>query len=760
MNDWPFPDEDNESLRSKQVQPFDAGGSTIGFPSLVGHRIGRFHISRKIGSGGASTVYQAYDAVDAHSVALKVMLPGSDEIARRRFQHETVIASRLTHPNIVKTFQVGNFAEFNVGYIAMELVYGDTLEGLLKKVPQLNFAEACCLLGPVARALAYAHRENLVHRDVKPSNVLIRPSSLHDEHHIQIASLDYPFVPLLSDFGIAWAIDMPELTATGRTVGSPSYMSPEQCSGSGPADARTDIYALGAVLYRCIVGKNLFLGSTSEILYKQVHVDFEADNPALEQVSLPGELRLLLRRCLAKDPDGRIQSATELAQELEAIGASTEVGPRGFSPQFRDIDTQTMPYLDTSPKLEEQDADRLPNPDISKPQSLGKLQILTVSTGALVLLATVVFLILSQVNNATRPNWNFLNSNQSRESTQIANSTPTAGLQNPENELSVVATPPLPQIAAVPMLPSGTPTEVPFAIVIPPEGINVRAGPGIEYPVLLMRVQEDRLEITGVDQSGNWWEVDLSQSLHAVGARGWVSGTVVSAHNVQQVLPVSLVSPTPNPTATSTPIPTATPTLTATPTASPTFTPTPLAFYDVCRDFGLYRPFRDLFENFGAYEHFGCQSSAVLTDDMFLQEYRWGTLIYMRNSNRVYAGQVKDDRTNRRKTQEGALISFFRYPAWDFFFAIPDNMKPVLEDDTYGDVDPTDFFEPFLLLLDHRTASDQLSLRSRLGPPLATTQRVQGSIQQFEKGIMILVEEEEQKPFILQFGKLERSDFQ
>ncbi len=731
--------------------------AAYGYPSFVGHRIGRFHISRKIGSGGASTVYQAYDAVDAHSVALKVMLPGSDEIARQRFQYETLIASRLRHPNIVQTYQVGNFTEYDVGYIAMELVYGDTLEGLLKKVPQLNFVEACCLLAPIARALAYAHNEDLVHRDVKPSNILLRPSSLHDEHHILIASLDYPFVPLLSDFGIAWAIDMPELTLTGRTVGSPTYMSPEQCSGSGPVDARTDIYALGAVLYRCVVGKNLFAGTTSEILYKQVHVDFEEENHNLEQVSLPDDLRLLLRQCLAKEPGERVQTAQELTKRLEAIGASTEIGPQGFAVQAEALDTQTMPYLDTSPKLQGEKKRRW---------TLGRSRTTpeqwrtwTVSSGALVLLATMILLIVGQVNNAARPNWNLPLVNRTPDTGPGADSILAPDSEEPADTLGLVATPPLPQIAPVPILPPGTPSAVPYAIVIPAEGINVRSGPGIQYPILLIRVHQARLDITGVDSTLGWWEVDLSQELNTEGARGWVASTVVSARNVQQVLPVSVVSPTPFPTATPTPLPTATPTRTAIPTATFTPTPIPLAYYDVCRDFGLYRPFKDLFENFSAYEQFGCQSSAVQTDDMFLQEYQWGTLLYMVDSNRVYVGHIKDDRTNRRRVQPEAQISFFAYPAWDIFHTLPDDMKPILADGTYGDVDPDNFFEPFLLLLDHRTASDQLSLRDRLGPPLTSTRRVETGIQRFEKGILMLVEEEEQEPFILQFGKLERSDF-
>ena len=147
------------------------GLGPVSSASLSGQRIGRFHIYRTIGSGGTSTVYQAFDTVENRAIALKVMHPNSDEVARRRFQVETQIASRLRHPNIVQTYQVGMFTEHDVGYIAMELVFGDTLADLLRNVNQLNFAEACCFLAPIAKALEYAHRGNLVHRDVKPSNI-------------------------------------------------------------------------------------------------------------------------------------------------------------------------------------------------------------------------------------------------------------------------------------------------------------------------------------------------------------------------------------------------------------------------------------------------------------------------------------------------------------------------------------------------------------------------------------------------------------
>ena len=512
--------------------------------SFVGQRIGRFHISRQIGSGGASTVYQAYDAVNARSVALKVMLPSSDETVQQRFRQEIQIASRLSHPNIVQTYQVGEFTEFNAGYLAMELVYGETLESLVRRVDQLNFSEVCVLLAPIARALDYAHREHLVHRDVKPSNILMRPSTLYDEHHIQIASLDYPFVPLLTDFGIASAVDMPELTATGRTVGSPSYMSPEQCSGAAPVDRRADVYALASVLYRCVVGKTLFGGTTSEVLYSQVNVEFDPENVDLQQVTLPGELLGLLTKCLAKEPRHRIQTAAEMADQLTEIGASTDIGPFDLAEDREDAETQTMPHLATSPQLTVAPGtqsllrrvwSRTSGP-LTSPWSpaLG----LVLALAVIVLLVTAIPLGRGGTNSTgTAP-----------AEMETASQMDTDGINEDDATRNQSATPELPKPPAVPLLPQNTPTGTtePMAVVQAQEGINVRSGPGIEYPVVSKQRFDTVLRLTGHDATKSWWEVDLSQLTGQAGARGWVSGSFVRTQDTDLLEPVAWYPPCPN----------------------------------------------------------------------------------------------------------------------------------------------------------------------------------------------------------------------
>lgn len=281
---------------------------------LTGEQIGRYLIGRRLGSGGAATVYQAYDQVQGRSVALKVLLPGADSVSRSRFRQEAHMAGALRHPNIVATIQVGDAPSDGIAYIAMDLVEGESLSSLLEGRVRLRPEESCNLLEPIARALAYAHSAGVIHRDVKPSNILLRPARSGTPNSVQMEALDYPVVPLLTDFGIARALDMPELTHVGRTIGTPAYMSPEQCSGSRQVSGRSDIYSLGAVLYRCLVGRAPFSGSTTQVLHAHVYQALTVPDDVL--ATLPPLVIAVLRRSLAKEPGDRYESAEEMAQDL------------------------------------------------------------------------------------------------------------------------------------------------------------------------------------------------------------------------------------------------------------------------------------------------------------------------------------------------------------------------------------------------------------------------------------------------------------
>lgn len=170
---------------------------------LEGQQIGRYLIGQRLGGGGVATVYQAYDQVLGQTVALKVLPPNPDDATLHRFRREALMAGALRHPHIVRIFQVGTSARGGAAYLAMELVEGESLAGLLSRQGILQPAESCNLLEPIARALAFAHAQGIVHRDVKPGNILLRPASPGTPHSVQLEALDYPVTPLLSDFGVA-----------------------------------------------------------------------------------------------------------------------------------------------------------------------------------------------------------------------------------------------------------------------------------------------------------------------------------------------------------------------------------------------------------------------------------------------------------------------------------------------------------------------------------------------------------------------------
>ncbi len=748
---------DPNSPRTQRTEAA-TGFSPISPASLSGQRIGRFHIYRTIGSGGTSTVYQAFDTVENRAIALKVMHPNSDEVARRRFQVETQIASMLRHPHIVQTYQVGMFTEHDVGYIAMELVFGDTLAALLREVNQLNFAEACCFLAPIAGALEYAHRENLVHRDVKPSNILIRPSTVLDEHHILIASLDYPLVPLLTDFGIAWALDMPEITVAGRTVGSPIYMAPEQCSGAFPVDSRADIYSLGLILYRCVVGKDLFTGTTSEILYKHVHVEFDPGSRDLRLVTLPKSLLDLLQACLTKSPEKRLQNAQELEQWLTEIGDSTEIGPSGWIERGDpEAATHTMPKLDTSPWL----GQTLGSKTLelfrwhrsNKPRHIG---LGFVSQMLVLIVIAISSLLLGRSQSPfgaeqEGPIGLLSDPPSTSEQPAILNSGgETAKKPNP--------TPELPRIAAVPVLPRLTPSSAPYAVVNSEEGVNVRAGPGVRFPILALMPNKELLPITGISATRDWWEVDLSEQLNQEGLRGWVSHDFVLARNADRVIPLDPVLAPEGTSSLATRVPEAESTVPA-----PLFVPD--SYLTLCRDFGLHAGFEELFREFNALDEFGCQASIPTWGTMVTQSFQWGDLFFSLQSRRVYVTFLLDDSAERRKPPQGAATAFFRYPEWDFVFIGAEEFDSPAADPgvALGQEAPVadnDFFAPILDLVDERSTSIGISLRSRLGTPLGSPERVAAVVQVFEKGFMILVAPEDQEPYILQLGKLQRVDVQ
>lgn len=319
-----------------------AAVSPVTLANLDGQQVGRYRVGRLIGSGGVAMVYQAYDGVQGMPVALKVLLPHADEKTYSRFRREALTAGGLRHEHIVRILQVGTMAQGGIAYMAMELVEGETLSELLNSRGALSPQESCNLLEPIARALHFAHQAGVVHRDVKPSNILLRTVSPGAPNSIQLESLDHPVVPLLSDFGVARFLDAPELTSTGRTVGTPAYMAPEQCAGKRDVDGRADIYALGTVLYRCVTGRLPFSGSVTQILHAHVYEPLTIDTDVLHRLS--PALVEILRCSLAKNPDDRYATIGEMAGALALAAGRTP--PR---PQAKEAEATATLTLSTAP---------------------------------------------------------------------------------------------------------------------------------------------------------------------------------------------------------------------------------------------------------------------------------------------------------------------------------------------------------------------------------------------------------------------------
>jgi len=287
-----------------------------GGDELTGRQLGSYVLEARLGGGAMAIVYRARELATNRPVALKLLNPSADAVLRERFRVEARTVRTLDHPHIVRTLGAGE-SEDGITYIAMEMVEGDSLSTLLEQRHKISVLDACQLLAPVARALAHAHEKGIVHRDVKPSNILLRRVPVGTLNSVPLSEADYAIIPLLSDFGIARALDAPELTTAGRTIGTPAYMSPEQCAGTRELDGRADIYSMGAVFYRCLVGRPPFVGATTQILHAHVYEPLTI--PQAVAQALPGTILDVLRRALQKEPVERYHDVALLASDLELL---------------------------------------------------------------------------------------------------------------------------------------------------------------------------------------------------------------------------------------------------------------------------------------------------------------------------------------------------------------------------------------------------------------------------------------------------------
>jgi tRNA A-37 threonylcarbamoyl transferase component Bud32 len=272
---------------------------------------------RLIGRGGMAEVHLARDRALDRLVVIKVLPPDSaDKSARERFRREARLAAQLEHPNIVRLYSYGESDDLL--YFVMEYIRGETLGQLLDRVRALPPSKARAILDDITGALVYAHGQGVIHRDVKPSNILID---------------DITGRAMLADFGISRSVRTTDgVTDTRLLIGTPAFMSPEQAAGDRELDGRSDLYSLGVVGYNILAGNPPFLGTTAEIIRQHI----AAEAPALKEVvpNAPDDLAMILARCLAKDPADRWSDAASLRR---ALNLSRDAAERVLPTKARDV---------------------------------------------------------------------------------------------------------------------------------------------------------------------------------------------------------------------------------------------------------------------------------------------------------------------------------------------------------------------------------------------------------------------------------------
>jgi serine/threonine-protein kinase len=297
----------------------------------MGERFGHYRLDELIGRGGMGDVHRAFDTVKKRTVALK-LLPAhlaQDQDFQARFRREAELAARLTEPHIIPIHDYGEIA--GQLFIDMRLIPGTDLAGLIRQVGPLPPARAVAIVAQVASALAAAHAERLIHRDVKPSNVLISETDRGED-----------FVHLV-DFGVAHSEAATALTATGATIGTVDYMAPEQFE-AGKIDSRVDVYALGCVLYEALTASKPFpAGGLAAKM--SAHMLAPVPRPSQLRPGIPAGLDDVVAKAMAKRPDQRFASTTELAiSAQQCLHGAAPVPEGGWSaPPTRPTGTNIRP---------------------------------------------------------------------------------------------------------------------------------------------------------------------------------------------------------------------------------------------------------------------------------------------------------------------------------------------------------------------------------------------------------------------------------
>jgi serine/threonine protein kinase len=288
------PEKEHSPLTKTIIRPLDSLPNGLMFAE-------RYRIIEELGRGGMGTIYRALDTKLEEEIALKLIRPeiALDSMAIKRFQHELRTARRIVHKNIGRMYEL--MEDAGTHYITMEYIPGEDLRHLIRKVGPLPLKKSLKLGKQICSGLAEAHRQGIVHRDIKPGNIMI----------------DRTGDARILDFGISRSMQADGMTHFGVAVGTPEYMSPEQIEAVD-IDYRSDIYSLGIVLYEMVTGDLPFKGETALSVAVKHKNEIPKDPRELND-QIPEELGGLIMQCLEKDRTRRFQSADELGKALETI---------------------------------------------------------------------------------------------------------------------------------------------------------------------------------------------------------------------------------------------------------------------------------------------------------------------------------------------------------------------------------------------------------------------------------------------------------
>ena len=278
-----------------------------------GDPIGGYRLLRRIGEGGMGVVWMAEHGVLGRRAAIKILHPehSTRDGVVTRFFNEARAATAISDPGIIQIFDVGRHADR--AYIVMELLDGEPLDARLRRVGVLPVGNALRLCRQVASAIGAAHARGIVHRDLKPENIfIVRDAEVAGGERAKV--LDFGIAKLADHLGVR------SRTNASAIIGTPPYMSPEQCRGAGHVDSRSDLYSLGCVLYALVVGHPPFESSGAGVLIMQ-HLSDPPPRPSSCAPGVPPEVDELILRCLAKRPDDRFQSGAELAGAIDGLAA-------------------------------------------------------------------------------------------------------------------------------------------------------------------------------------------------------------------------------------------------------------------------------------------------------------------------------------------------------------------------------------------------------------------------------------------------------